>query len=78
MGIRTYLQNNGTALSRLLSTILGGDPEDTISLRLGKCKQKRKICFYLCKFLNLFEEKHCKEAMKRKSLNEDTELWSWK
>lgn len=75
---KTYFKNIGTALSRLISTILGGDPEDTISLRLAQCKDRCRVCFFLCRFLELFDKDHCNKATKRKSIDEDTELWSWK
>lgn len=75
--LKIYLQNNGTAISRLGSTILGGDPEDTISLRLGECESTCKVCWILCRFLSLFEKEHCQKARERKSMQEDTEMWRW-
>ena len=34
--IRKYLRNLLVAIDQLLNTILGGDPDETISSRLGK------------------------------------------
>jgi len=41
----------------------GGDPQETISSRLGKdqikCATCRNIAYYLCRFLSLFDHRHC-------------------
>lgn len=34
--IRKYLRNLLVAIDQLLNTILGGDPDETVSSRLGK------------------------------------------
>lgn len=51
------------ALDKLLNAISGGDPEETISSRMGKIilTQNGAITFpyVVCKFLSLFDKRHC-------------------
>jgi len=51
------------ALDQYANTLLGGDPKETISSRLGRGQARGcKLCYILCSFLNLFDKDHCKKA----------------
>lgn len=67
--IRTYLYNIGYALVRctdmVCNAILGGDPRETISRRIGRAVEKRencKLCSWLCTALNRIDPNHCQRA----------------
>lgn len=49
------------AIDQLINTIIGGDPDETISSRAGKYVRRGRGWFpcQLCKLLNLFEKDHC-------------------
>jgi hypothetical protein len=57
-----YIWNVLFGIDQLANAILGGDPDETISSRLGKHLRNNTSCWmcrFLCKFLNLFEKDHC-------------------
>ena len=54
------------ALDFLGNALTGGDPEETISSRIGKKRVKGKdcvICRFLCKFLDWLDPRHCRDAI---------------
>ena len=52
------------ALDQYANTLLGGDPKETISSRLGRGQASNcLICSLLCTFLNLFDPGHCKKSL---------------
>ena len=75
-----YLFNAGVGLSQNLSWILGGDPDETISSRLGKAQRAGKpwavkFACPLVDFLIFNEKDHC-----LKSIEDDEgikEVWHW-
>jgi len=52
------------SLSQFANTILAGDPDETISSRAGKAKREGRVwgCL-LCRFLDLFDRKHCEKSI---------------
>ena len=62
-----YIQNLLLALDLMLNAIFLGDPEETISSRIGKKVQRSgkdcKVCHYLCKFLDWIDPRHCRDAI---------------
>ena len=50
--LKRYIRNVGVGLDQWVNAILGGDPDETISSRLGKCKETgNKFCTIVCKVL---------------------------
>ncbi|WP_059412652.1 hypothetical protein [Cupriavidus basilensis] len=64
--MRKYLLNLLIALDQGANTLLGGDPDETISSRAGKgqAEGKRWACV-LCRFLDWFERDHCTKSIER-------------
>ena len=58
-----YFWNLLIAIDQLANTILGGDPDETISSRSGKLQHKRSWAKALCWFLNKLDTKHCKKSI---------------
>ena len=59
-----YFWNILIAIDQLVNTIFGGDPDETISSRTEKAKQRgQKWAIYLSKFLDLFEKDHTKKSL---------------
>lgn len=51
------------ALDIYANSLLGGDPRETISSRLGRGQiEGCLLCGLLCKFLNIFDADHCRKA----------------
>jgi hypothetical protein len=69
-----YMWNVLIAIDQLCNAILLGDPDETISSRLGKHLIKRPgcpFCSLVCKFLNLFEKNHCIGAIEEDEGKDD-------
>lgn len=63
--MRRYLWNILISLDQLANTILGGDPDETISSRMGKNVAKRNcpFCNFMCKMLNIIDKDHCQKSI---------------
>lgn len=61
-----YIKNILIAIDQLINAILLGDPDETISSRVGKLMHKRNWARVLANFLDLFEKDHA-----QKSIEED-------
>lgn len=59
---KRYLWNLLLSLDQLLNTIMGGDPDETISSRAAKLSRKgeRWACI-LCKILHKLDPDHCEK-----------------
>ena len=65
-----YLHNFGVGLDQFVNAITGGDPDETISSRLGKylasppnCKACKYTVVAVCWFLDLFQKDHCLKSV---------------
>ena len=58
--IRKYLRNLLVAIDQLLNTILGGDPDETISSSLGK--RDWWLGRFICWVLDFFDKNHCEKV----------------
>lgn len=64
--VRSYLFNVLIAIDQFGNALLGGDPDETISSRLGKIMAKRKrcrICRLICWLLNKIDPNHCANSI---------------
>jgi len=43
-----------------------GHPDETISSVIGKHYYECKLCRVVCKFLSIFDERHCRDAIDNK------------
>ena len=62
-----YILNLIHLLDQAVNTILGGDPQETLSSRMGKYVylNRGSIPCYVCKFLDLFEKDHCLKSVNK-------------
>ncbi len=65
--MRKYLYNILIGIDQLTNAILGGDPDETISSRMGKHLAKRDclLCNLLCALLNKIQPGHCLKAIEK-------------
>lgn len=63
--IARYFWNFLIALDQLVNTILGGDPDETVSSRMGKNIRagKCKLCKIICLLLNRIDPNHCDKSI---------------
>lgn len=60
---RKWFWNILISIDQFFNTLLGGDPDETISSRAGKRESNCKLCKWLCKFLNKLDPDHCKDSI---------------
>jgi hypothetical protein len=60
-----YFRNVLVAIDQLFNAILFGDPDETISSRLGKNRKKCSICNFICKFLDKIDKRHCSKSIEK-------------
>jgi hypothetical protein len=65
----TYLKNLLISLDQLLNAVLLGNPDETLSSRMGKRVATCKFCAWFCKLLDRVDYRHCQE-----SIEYDTDL----
>ena len=69
MNGKTYFYNLGVGVDQLANTILGGNPDQTISGRLGRRIQEgkaTKLEIVLCRilsFLDPYTDRHCVDSI---------------
>ncbi len=63
--IKQYIWKVLLALDQLGNTILLGDPDETISSRLGKdaIAADCRFCMFMCKILAKFDNNYCRKAI---------------
>jgi len=69
--IGKYIFNILIAIDQLANALIGGDPDETISSRCGKYKNKCILCKILCKILDKIDYRHCEEAIEPDEGKED-------
>lgn len=60
---KKYIWNNLIAIDQLFNTIFGGDPDETISSRLGKHRNTNWFTRCLAGFLDLFQWNHVEKSV---------------
>lgn len=65
--MRRYLWNLLIAIDQLINAAFGGDPDETMSSRMGKRLAQRDcwLCAFLCGLLNLIDKGHCIKSIER-------------
>lgn len=63
--VKKYIWNVLIAFDQFVNALTGGDPDETISSRTGKLKDKRIWAKYLSNFLDLFEKDHTTKSIER-------------
>jgi hypothetical protein len=61
--IKKYVLNLLISLDQLLNTILAGDPDETLSSRMGKRLETCKLCAIVCKLLDRIDPRHCHKTI---------------
>ena len=58
-----YVWNILISIDQFFNTVLGGDPDETISSRAGKKQGTQTWAKALCWFLNKIDTNHCKKSI---------------
>lgn len=59
----TYLKNLLISVDQLLNAVFAGNPDETISSRLGKRVSTCRFCNWFCKMLDKVDYRHCQESI---------------
>lgn len=60
---RRYGWNLLIAIDQLGNTLLGGDPDETISSRTAKRVGEQRWAYWLCRALHWFDKDHCAKSV---------------
>jgi len=60
-----YAKNIGTWISQTANTFTGGDPDETLSSRMGKKRKRCRVCNWICHVLDWIDPGHCKAAVEK-------------
>jgi hypothetical protein len=65
--MKKYIWNILISLDQFCNTLLGGDPDETMSSRMGKhlAKHDCPFCNFICKLLNLIQKDHCVKSIEK-------------
>lgn len=75
--MKRYFWNLFIAYDQFCNAICGGDPDETISSRMGKwaCHQEKGIKYYIgsgiCFILNFIDKDHCSKSVEKDEGKED-------
>jgi hypothetical protein len=64
--VKRYIWNILISIDQLCNAVLGGDPDETMSSRMGKHlanHDKCPVCNFLCWLLNKIQKDHCIKAI---------------
>ena len=75
--VERYLLNLVVATNQLVNTILGGDPDEMLSARMGKAiaEGRCKLCVPICWLLDKIDRNHCADAAKGDTSEGRFETW---
>ena len=64
MSLWQYARNIGLAFDRFANAILGGDPEWSLSERMGQAVREDRCagCYWICRALSLIDQRHCRRV----------------
>jgi len=57
--IKRYMWNLLIAVDQAINAVLGGDPDETLSSRMGKQVERCKLCRWVCRLLGKVDRDHC-------------------
>lgn len=60
--LKKYIWNVLIAIDQLANALLLGDPDETISSRIGKIRHKNKFADFLSRLLHLIDKNHVEES----------------
>lgn len=61
--LKAYLWNLLVAVDQLLNTLAFGDPDETLSSRLGKASGRCVLCRAICRLLSRIDARHCEKSI---------------
>lgn len=63
--LKRYVKHLLIAISQLGNTLAAGDPDETLSSRAGKSRERgRRWACVLCRLLDALDRDHCRKAIK--------------
>lgn len=63
--MKRWMLNILLAFDQFFNALFGGDPDETLSSRMGKSIRDGHcpLCDWVCRFLNWIDSGHCKKAI---------------
>lgn len=71
--MKEYFWKLLVSLDQPVNALLGGNPDETISSRLGKGERRGcRVCRFFCRILDILEKDHCALSIEE---DEDKDTW---
>lgn len=69
---KKYFWNILISIDQLANTLLFGNPDETISSRMGKQVREGKCkgCYFICKLLHRIDPEHCHNSIEEDEISE--------
>lgn len=62
--LKRYCWNWLILIDQAFNVLFGGDPDETISSRIGKrTKEDCSVCYYICRMLHWLDPDHCTKVI---------------
>jgi hypothetical protein len=63
--MKAYLFNLLISLDQMANTIFAGNPDETISSRMGKAIRENRcvMCHWVCWLIGLVDKNHCRDSI---------------
>lgn len=61
--MKRYFWNLLISVDQMLNALLAGDPDETLSSRMGKRVATCAVCKTLCDFLDRIDYRHCQKSI---------------
>ena len=63
--MKQYIINLLISIDQFVNTVFAGNPDETISSRLGKKVRRgnRSWPYYVCKLLSIVDHRHCEKSI---------------
>lgn len=62
--LKLWFWNILVAIDQFANSILGGDPDETISSRVAKrSREDCSVCYWLCRVLHWIDPNHCPDVL---------------
>jgi len=73
--MKRYFFNILIWLDQGSNAVLGGDPDETLSSRFGKAKDRCRVCRWACWLLDRLNPDHCAKSLEPDQ--GDRAVWRW-
>ena len=65
LSVKRYIWNILISIDQFINTLFAGDPDETLSSRMGKRVHKCAVCRTICNWLDYIDYRHCQKSIEK-------------